>query len=66
MSKYLINKNLIHNGVHYKKHQIVNESIDGFKDLLKMGHISEVPLKDLIEEKVEEKAEEKPAANKKK
>lgn len=39
MAKGKMNKNVHHNGVAYKKDQMVSESDEGFKQLLADGHV---------------------------
>lgn len=55
--KFFVNKNLMHNGKVFSKGHQVKESDDGFKELFRVGHISEVKQ----HEKIEAKPSEKPA-----
>jgi hypothetical protein len=61
MRKYVMNKNVMHNGKSYKKGDEIQESHDGFKEIVSGGHADELKFEDAAEAPVED-APEAPAA----
>lgn len=66
MKKYLMNKNVVHNGKDYPNGSELKESDDGFKSLIAQGHATELKFADPVEVKAEESEEQsEPTFNKK-
>lgn len=67
MKKYLMNKNVNHNGKDYLKGSEIKEGDDGFKSIVDSGHTDSFDFSAKVEKasEVEPEVEEQPTFNKK-
>lgn len=59
MKKYIMNKNVIHDGQMYSKNSEIKNSDKGFKELVHSGHANEIEIESEPEKKQELKEKKK-------